>query len=66
MDVGDVPGHQIRIFGLRTTFPDDKMNCEGLKRTKTMGNFFTDYVDRNGTLHGYSVTSSKTAIRYSL
>ena len=37
MDVGDAPGHQIRIFGLRTTFPDDKMNCEDLKRTEFDG-----------------------------
>ena len=57
MDVGDVQGHQIRIFGLHTAFPDDKANCEGLKRTETMGNFLTDYVDRNGTLHGYGVTT---------
>jgi hypothetical protein len=57
MDVGDVPGHQIRIFELRTTFPDDKPNCEGLKRIESVGHFFTDYVDRNGTLHGYGVTT---------
>jgi hypothetical protein len=24
----DVPGHQIRIFELRRTLPDDQPNCE--------------------------------------
>ena len=28
IDVGDVPGHQIRIFELRRTFPNDKPNCK--------------------------------------
>jgi hypothetical protein len=57
MDVGDVPGHQIRIAEVRTTFPDDKANCEGLKRTESVVRILTDYVDRNGTLHGYGVTT---------
>ena len=56
MDVGDVT-HQIRIFELHTTFPDDKANCEGLETELLSGHFFTDYVDRNGTLHGYAVTT---------
>jgi len=57
MDVGDIPGHQIRIFELKRTFPDDKPNCEGLKRTGSIGHTFSDYYDRNGTIHGYSVTT---------
>jgi hypothetical protein len=57
MDVGDVPGHQIRIFELRRTFPDDKPNCEGLKRTQSVAHAATDRVDANGPLHGYAVIS---------
>ena len=37
MDVGDIPGHQVRIFELKRTYPDDKPNCEGLKRTNLWG-----------------------------
>jgi hypothetical protein len=40
MDVGDVPGHQIRIFQLHRTYPDDKANCEGLKRTESTAYMF--------------------------
>jgi len=57
MDVGDVPGHQIRIAQLHTTFPDAKANCEGLKPTASENFVSTDYTDRNGTLHGYIVTT---------
>ena len=47
-DVGDVPGHQVRIFELRRTFPDDQPNCEGLKRVEQWMRGYSDYVDRNG------------------
>jgi hypothetical protein len=55
-DVGDVPGHQIRIFELRRTFPDDQPNCEGLKRVEQWLRGYADYVDRNGPSWGYAVT----------
>jgi hypothetical protein len=56
IDVGDVPGHQIRIFELHRTFPDDQPNCEGLKRVEQWTRGYSDYVDRNGRAWGYSVT----------
>ena len=55
-DVGDVPGHQVRIFELRRTFPDDQPNCEGLKRVEQWMRGYSDYVDRNGPAWGYTVT----------
>jgi hypothetical protein len=30
LGVGDVPGHQIRIYKIHRTYPNDKPNCEGL------------------------------------
>ena len=57
MDVGDVPGHQIRIAQLHTTFTAPKPNCEGLKPTESENYISTDYTDRNGNLHGYLVTT---------
>lgn len=57
MDVGDVAGHQIRIFELHRTYPDAEPNCEGLKRTEQLVHGFSDYVDRNGRAWGYSVTT---------
>jgi hypothetical protein len=57
MDVGDVPGHQIRIFELKRTYPDDQSNCEGLKRTVSMGHLATDYINASGLLRGYTVVT---------
>ena len=35
MDVGDVDGHQIRIFEIHRTYPDIAPNCEDLKQTES-------------------------------
>jgi hypothetical protein len=56
IDVGDVPGHQLRIFELHRTFPNDQANCEGLKRVDQWNRGYSDYIDRNGRSWGYSVT----------
>jgi hypothetical protein len=55
IDVGDVPGHQIRILELRRTFPNDQPNCEGLKRVEEWSRAFSDYIDRNGRSWGYRI-----------
>jgi hypothetical protein len=55
-DVGDVPGHQVRIFELRRTFSNDQPNCEGLKQVEQWLRGYSDYVDLNGPAWGYSVT----------
>jgi hypothetical protein len=57
LDVGDIPGHQIRILELHRTYSDEKPNCENLKRTESWTRGYSDYVDRNGRSWGYSVTS---------
>jgi hypothetical protein len=56
IDVGDVPGHQVRVLELHRTYPaDTKPNCEGLKRTEEWTKGFSDYIDRNGRSWGYDV-----------
>jgi hypothetical protein len=55
IDVGDIPGHQIRIFELHRTFPNDRPNCEGLNRVEQWGRGYSDYIDRNGRSWGYTV-----------
>jgi hypothetical protein len=57
LDVGDISGHQIRVFELHRTYPNDKPNCERLKRTESLTHGYSDYVDRNGRAWGYEVTS---------
>ena len=53
IDVGDVPGHQVRIFEAHRSFSNDKPNCEGLKRTDSWVRASSDYIDRNGSVSGY-------------
>jgi hypothetical protein len=53
IDVGDVPGHQVRIFEVHRRFPNDKPNCEGLKRTESWLRGSSDYIDLNGSVSGY-------------
>jgi hypothetical protein len=57
LDVGDVSGHQIRVFELHRTYANDKPNCEHLKRTESWTRAYSDYIDRNGRAWGYEVTS---------
>jgi hypothetical protein len=56
IDVGDVPGHQVRIFEVHRTFPNDQPNCEGLRRVEEWSRGYSDYIDRNGRAWGYIVT----------
>ena len=53
IDVGDVPGHQVRIFEVHRRFPNDKPNCEGLKRIESWLRASSDYIDLNGSVSGY-------------
>ena len=57
IDVGDIPGHQVRVLELRRVFPNDKPNCEGLKRVESWDRGYSDYIDRNGRGWGYEVTT---------
>jgi hypothetical protein len=59
LEVGDVPGHQIRIYELHRVYPNDKPNCEGLKRIESWSYGYSDYVNRNGPYHVYQVTTLK-------
>src|ERR671918_912221 len=45
IDVGDVPGHQVRILELHRTFPDAEPNCEGLKLVEQWLRGYSDYID---------------------
>ena len=55
LDVGDIPGHQVRVFELHRVYRNDKPNCEGLKRTEGWARGYSDYIDRNGRAWGYGV-----------
>jgi len=48
LDVGDVPGHQIRIYELYRSFPADPPVINGLKLKETWSRGMSDYTDTNG------------------
>ena len=56
IDVGDVPGHQVRILELHRTPSNAKPNCEGLKIAESWSRGYSDYIDLNGRAWGYDVT----------
>jgi len=58
LDVGDVPGHNIRLIELHKVFTNDTPNCEGLKRVEEWDRLFADYAEGlNGRAWGYFVTT---------
>jgi len=55
LDVGDVPGHQVRVVELHRVFTTAKPNCEGLKAVEEWDRLYTDYTNGNGRNWGYWV-----------
>src|SRR5215468_12046834 len=54
IDVGDVPGHQVRILELHYTPSNSKPNCEGLKVVEAWSRGYSDYTNINGRAWGYA------------
>lgn len=54
IDVGDVPGHQVRVFE-RHNIPSNPPVINGVKLVETWTRVTTDYTDNNGTSAGYGV-----------
>jgi hypothetical protein len=55
IDVGDIPGHQVRIVEVHRTPSNAKPNCEGLKVVEQWNRGYSDYVNTNGRAWGYRV-----------
>ena len=55
IDVGDVPGHQVRIFEICRTYPNETPVINGVKLNETWNRGWSDYVDGNGPNMGYMV-----------
>lgn len=54
IDVGDIPGHQVRIYEIQTKFPNDPPVFEGVRVVESRASGYSDYVDINGRHWGYS------------
>ena len=55
IDVGDVPGHQVRIFEVQGTFAKDPPMFEGVRAVERWVRGFSDYTDLNGRAGTYLI-----------
>jgi hypothetical protein len=55
IDVGDMPGHQVRSFEIYRAFPTNPPVINGLKFKEQWTRGVSDYVTNNGTFTNYSV-----------
>jgi hypothetical protein len=55
IDVGDVPGHQVRVYEIYRSFPNNAPVINGLKVKETWTRATSDYTDGNGTSTIYGV-----------
>jgi hypothetical protein len=54
IDVGDIPGHQIRIVEIQRVYTSDHPLVAGMKVVETWVRGFTDYVNGVGPAEGYA------------
>ena len=55
IDVGDGPGHQIRVFELQRSYGSDAPVIEGVKLKESWSRGFTDFNDLNGLGLSYNI-----------
>jgi hypothetical protein len=55
LDVGDVPGHQVRSFEIYRAFPTNAPVINGIKLKEQWTRGASDYIDNNGTANNYNV-----------
>lgn len=57
IDVGDIPGHQIRVARLQTKYGDEAPAFDGVKVVESFASLSSDYVNGSGRFVVYSVLS---------
>lgn len=53
IDVGDVPGHQIRVYELKAVYPDESVKFLDVPVKEEWNRAFSDYTNTNGRHFGY-------------
>jgi hypothetical protein len=64
VDVGDVPGHQVRVLEIHRVFPNDPPVINGMKLKEQWTRGVSDYVDTNGTATNYSIYVMESGDRF--
>ena len=57
IDVGDRPGHQLRVYELRNTYPANDLEFAGVKVTESHVRGVSDYTNWSGSFTTYTVYS---------
>jgi hypothetical protein len=55
IDVGDAPGHQVRVYEIHRTYPTNPPVINGLKLTDVWTRATSDYINGMGTGNNYAV-----------
>ncbi len=55
IDIGDIPGHQARLFEIKRTYGDDAPLIAGHKLKEQFTRGMSDYIDNNGPATLYNV-----------
>lgn len=64
LDVGDMPGHQIRIAEVHRLFPaDNPLEFGGIRALEQYARFFSDFVNWSGPHWGYFVINMENGDR---
>ena len=55
IDVGDLPGHEVRVYEIHRTYPDNAPMVNGLKLVESWTSGLSDYIEGNGSNTSYTV-----------
>jgi hypothetical protein len=55
IDVGDVSGHQVRLFEIHRTYPHNAPTIDGMKIVESWTRGISDYTNNNGEATSYGV-----------
>jgi hypothetical protein len=55
IDVGDVPGHQVRVYSVHAVYPQEAPVFEGVKVKESWLRAMSDYTNLSGHANGYYV-----------
>jgi len=55
IDVGDIPGHQVRVYEIHRTYPTNPPMINGLKLTDVWTRATSDYINGMGSGNNYGI-----------
>jgi hypothetical protein len=59
IDIGDIPGHQIRVYELKSVYPDESVKFLDVPVKEEFNRAFSDYINTNGRHFGYCLYTMK-------